>query len=567
MDRSNQLPSARNREIADRTYNRATELYRAGRTDEALGVVSGNLRDQAGHAPSHHLAAVLLFLRDEQTTALQHARKAVELMPASPEYRKTLIQFLSRMNLNQEAEANLDAALAEDPRSVPMLILRAETQLRFGKPRDAIQSLRQATAVEPDNAAAMRHTGEALRVLDLPGQALVAYRRAMLNDPGDPRPHCGAGLVYLGTGEYEQARDCFRKAHDLDPEFVDPLIQLARVERSGPGDEKFAKLETMLRRPGLRAQGRALIGFALGKMYDDCGETDRAFAHFAEANRQRARMDSAPPAVDELAVVVDTLERCCDSRFFEQRTAYGVEDEFPVFIVGMPRSGTTLIETILAAHPQAHGAGELPHVGEISLGLLRNVPAERWDPLLCGLTREAADRAAGAYAVHLRSLAPDARRIIDKMPRNFQHLWLVALLFPRARVIHALRNPIDTCLSCFFTDFARSHNYRNDLSSLGRYYRLYRRLMDHWKRACPLAILEMQYEHLVAEQETASRRAVEFLGLEWHADCLDFQKSKRSVLTASNVQVGRAMYSTSVERWRRYEKHLGPLLEALGDRG
>ena len=548
---------------ADWDFKRAVALYKDGRNDQAKNLALKILQAHPDYGPAHHLVAVISYLQDDRQGALDHAQRAVEEMPQTVEYLKTLVQIQARMNFYPEALGNVERALALDSRSVSLLNLQAETQLMAGNPRGAIKALQQIAAIEPDNLAALLKTGEAFQALGLVTQALASYRQAMNIDPGNPRPHQGSGLALLGMGEYAQAKASFLKAHELDPDLVDPLIQLARVEKAQPGDEIIAKLETILQQPELRAQGKAMIRFAVGKMYDDCRDYDRAFAHFAEANRQREILGSGKSSLDEMSAIVQTLERCCDENYFAERNSHGHETELPVFVVGMPRSGTTLIETLLASHHQVHGAGELIHIADIQSGLMRKVPPESWDPLVLGLKPEATARAAKAYADHLQSMAPQALRIVDKMPRNFQNLWLIALLFPRARVIHSRRDPVDTCLSCFVTDFVRSHNYRNDLTTLGRYYRLYQRLMDHWKRVCPLPLLEVHYEELVANQEKISRRMVEFLGLQWDEDCLDFHKSSRSIQTASNVQVGRAMYTTSIERWRRYEKHLGPLLEAL----
>ncbi|HEY1921742.1 MAG TPA: sulfotransferase, partial [Tepidisphaeraceae bacterium] len=242
-----------------------------------------------------------------------------------------------------------------------------------------------------------------------------------------------------------------------------------------------------------------------------------------------------------------------------------VLNEKPVFIVGMPRSGTSLVEQIAASHPAVHGAGELNFMFRVldgTVGMLGS-NTENYPACLDRLTTEIADKAAGIYLGPLTALNPDAARITDKMPLNWFHLGLIALLFPGARIIHCRRDSMDTCLSCFLTHFNSGHEYKHNLPHLGHFYRIYERMMAHWRSAIDMPMLEVAYEDVVAGAETQSRRIVEFLGLAWDDRCLTPHKTKRAVATASVQQVRRPIYNTSVRRWRRYEKHLGPLKAAL----
>jgi hypothetical protein len=238
--------------------------------------------------------------------------------------------------------------------------------------------------------------------------------------------------------------------------------------------------------------------------------------------------------------------------------------ETPIFIVGMPRSGTTLVDQILAAHPQVAAAGELTYIEDLMSDLPRMVGLERSLEVLSALDAATVQAAGQRYWARLQHWGRGAARVTDKMPQNFFYLGLISALFPKARVIHCRRNPLDTCLSCYmhnFTDFATS------LESLGFYYRQYARLMEHWRRVLPMRMHEVQYEELVAQPESASRELIAFCGLEWSATCLAFHERGGAVHTASRLQVRRPIYTSAVERWRRYEKHLQPLQDALGDLG
>ncbi len=240
------------------------------------------------------------------------------------------------------------------------------------------------------------------------------------------------------------------------------------------------------------------------------------------------------------------------------------DSKTPVFILGMPRSGTSLVEQILASHPQVHGAGELNNIMRLESGMPDLVGGgKRFPDGLNKLTQEHVDELASHYLEHLAELSPDALRVTDKMPNNFLHLGTIQLLFPDARIIHCMRDPLDTCLSCYFQNFFAQHPYTNDLGHLGAYYNGYERLMAHWKQTLDLPIFDIRYEDLVENQETKSREMIEFIGLEWDEACLKFHENKRIGRTASYDQVRQPIYKGSVARWRNYESHLEPLRKAL----
>ena len=241
-----------------------------------------------------------------------------------------------------------------------------------------------------------------------------------------------------------------------------------------------------------------------------------------------------------------------------------VHSDRPVFIVGMVRSGTTLVEQILSSHPDVYGAGELPDITEITRALPGFLgTGDRYPECLPKLTPEAADVMARRYLDRLTQIAPKARRVTDKLPGNFMYLGLIEFLFPGARIIHCMRDPVDTCLSAYFQDFSNNHPYAYDLSNLGAFYRGYLKLMAHWRKVIHLPLLEIKYEDLISDQERVTRSLVEFCGLEWDNRCLQFHETKRFVGTASHDQVNRPLYRESIQRWKNYERHLEPLLAAL----
>ena len=304
------------------------------------------------------------------------------------------------------------------------------------------------------------------------------------------------------------------------------------------------------------------LRYAASELLDKLGRYDEAFAQATGANVLRR-----PPY--DPAIHQQTFDRLIAYFTRERITALPRAEhrsQKPVFIVGMPRSGTSLVEQILASHPSIHGAGELDFINRVFAGTLSMLSATANDYPAC-LDRLTVDIANGMAEIYLRpliALDPGAERITDKLPLNFLHLGLIALLLPDAHVIHCRRDPLDTCLSCYMTEFALANDFKYDLTHAGLFYRLYERLMEHWKSVLDIPILDVDYEQMIAEPEVQSRRLIEFVGLPWDEQCLRFHESKRAVITASTQQVREPIYNSSVQRWRHYEKFLGPLKTALG---
>ena len=255
-----------------------------------------------------------------------------------------------------------------------------------------------------------------------------------------------------------------------------------------------------------------------------------------------------------------------DKRLFSRRQGFGSESQAPVFIVGMPRSGTTLIEQVLASHPRVFGAGELDQISHLVNAISAEISgAPPYPDSAADLDALTACRLGESYVSYIGRLSDGSDRVTDKMPGNFMHLGFIALLLPGARIIHSKRSPIDTCLSCYFQHFTQPMPFAGDLTNLGTYYQGYERIMTHWRNVLPLPMLEVDYEEMVGDHETMCRRIVEFSGLEWDEACLQFHKTERTVKTASTWQVRQPLYTTSVARWRHYEAFLGPLKKALGE--
>jgi tetratricopeptide (TPR) repeat protein len=371
--------------------------------------------------------------------------------------------------------------------------------------------------------------------------------------------------LLLQEGRRQKAVDQFREALRHDPTCSQALAAVAFHGLYSLTEVEVNRIRTLLADPQLAPDDRARLHFGLAHICDRAKAYDEAFAHFRQANALRRRASQeAGKAFDaeKHRARVDRIIATCDAAYFRRVGGLGRDTERPVFIVGMPRSGTTLVEQILSSHPDVFGAGELKDISRLS----KRVPsrpgaADRYPDSLARLDEAAASTLADQYLQHIDKLAGTATRVIDKMPNNYLHLGLIAALFPRARVIHCRRDPMDVCFSCYVQDF---QDWTSDQGDLARYYWEYERLMKHWRLVLPLPVLEVVYEELVEDSEAIIRELVSFCGLDWDHRCLAHHENPRAVRTPSLLQVRQPVYKSSVGRWRHYAAHLQPLLEALG---
>lgn len=305
--------------------------------------------------------------------------------------------------------------------------------------------------------------------------------------------------------------------------------------------------------------------FALGKIFDDIKSFTKAFEHYLKGNtfkRKTIIYDS-----QNHSAFVDRLIKIYSKKYLQEKTACGSDSKLPVFIVGMPRSGTTLVEQIVSSHPQVYGAGELISLLRIENTIAKQFEASSPYPECMPLCKDSTLlRFSAEYLEELGNHSQDANCITDKMPDNFLRIGLIKTLFPYARIIHCQRNAMDTCTSIFLNYFGNDIRYSFDLTEIGQYYLDYTRLMEYWSSLFPSEILDVQYEELVMNQEIVSRQLIKYLGLEWDENCLDFHNNKRAVRTASSLQVRQPIYRNSINRWKHYEKHLEPLIAILQQR-
>lgn len=447
---------------------------------------------------------------------------------------------------------------------------------------------------EPNSAQALHGLGYIEAQRQRPQRAVGILERAVRLRPNDRHLQLNLGIELSKLGEIERATGHLREAIRLKPDYASAIYHLSGLHRFKSGDPLIDVIEDLLAKGVLTRADQCFLHFALGKAYDDNDDSERAIGHFHKANTARgAHYDpSAEVRFLKQSIASYTPELM---RFL---AGAGIGDERMVFVVGMPRSGTSLVEQVIASHPQAHGAGELRNLQALSHlvndgqrqtreGLSIQPGANGVQPLgemlslrlddLVDRNRTASGRPDASRLPTLAKrylrevlaretslgMPPKIERIVDKMPMNFQLLGLIRLMFPKARIIHCRRDPRDTCLSCYFQYFQIGHDFSFDLAHMGFYYRYYVTLMRHWRDVLGIEMLEVDYERLVSEPEPMMREIIAFCGLPWDDACLEFHKTKRPVLTASSAQVRQPLYQRSAGRWRNYKKHLGPLMEAL----
>jgi tetratricopeptide (TPR) repeat protein len=522
---------------AEASYNLGVALHRKGQLPEAASAFRETLRLNPNHGGARHNLALIPNQQSHLGDVIARLSALVRLDPG-----------------NAQAHNELGVAL-----------------LGTGRPEEAARHLGEALRLTPDSAEGHRNQGVAQLRLNRPEEAIRCFREALRINPAHVKARNNLATTFEAQGRVDEAVAEFREILRVDPANSQAIFSLSEIAAAGRyrfDDAEMLRIRELLARDDLPIDDRCRLHFALAQLLDKAGAYDEAFAHARRANELRQEIDHHCGLTfdpDEHRRFVDRLIATFTPSYFDRVKSFGVDSDLPIFVVGMLRSGTSLAEQILASHPRVHGAGELQYLGTLAETLQRTLRAPEGHPECSNRLDTARTQVlAEEYLQRLRHLGGGAARVIDKYPLNFLHLGLIATLFPKAQIIHCRRDPIDTCLSCHFQNFAGPFPFTKDLRHLGLYYREYERLVAHLATVLPLPIFELSYEELTAEQEATSRRLVAFCGLEWDERCLRFHETERPVWTASVLQVRQPLYPSSVRRWKRYESHLRPLLDALG---
>ncbi len=540
--------------------------------------------------------------------------RSCELDPSVAATHFNLGELYRRAGRSDDAMEKLRQTLKCDPNHADALNNLAGMQLDRGDFLDGLFTIKRLLELRPRSAQVFCNLATALSAGGDIHQAILALRNAISIDPNEDRTKAQLASLLINIGDLDEAEQIvieLRDAHaenqvlmaihariherrgnldkawelltQIDDDGTEIEIALARatvLEQRGDLEQAAAVLEKALHADETLAIDGIGINFMLGQIYDSLGRYDDAFEMYREGNKHRL---DAFPDFGEKVELGHSLRRLIDvtspERFHACPTSE-LETNRPIFIVGMPRSGTSLMEQILSNHPSVFGAGELSELGdeirntyqsERSGGPLEIVADDPSGDFGClvpkdweNMTQAGLRAIAERYLKAIEQMSANAERVTDKMPFNYMMTGIIHKLFPNASIIHTRRNPIDTCLSCFFQNFTAGSQFAFDLEQVGLYYRCYENLMLHWRDTLSVPFLEVDYEDLVQEPEPHIRRVLDHCGLEWHDNCLNTHKSKRVVRTASYQQVRKPIYKRSAGRWRNYERHLGPLFKGLG---
>ncbi|MDH3305162.1 MAG: sulfotransferase [Gammaproteobacteria bacterium] len=507
----------------------AAEHQKAGRVEDAAQLYKEVLHDNPENVDATRMLGIIAYAAGDIDEAERLFRRTVKL---APDFVNAII--------------DLGKVLKE--------------QNRF---EEAIECLRRATKLEPTSVKAHYQLASTLSPAALNYEAIESYERVLEIRPRHAGAKLGLGHMLKTVGRQEEAVKAYRDCIELKPDKGETYWSLANLKTYTLTDEDIHEMESWIEKEGIGDESRVNFLFALAKAYEDKGEFDRAWEYYGEGNSTRRMLEHYDPVATE--VKNDAIIEVFSKDFVERSSGLGHPDHAPIFVVGLPRSGSTLIEQILASHSTVEGTAELPYVNQVARTLdLNRADGINYPEALLELEEK-----------HFKALGKDyldraqmhrlegTSRFIDKMPNNFPSVGFIHLMLPNAKIIDARRYPLDSCLSCYRQLFGRGQPFTYDLTDIGEYFLQYQRMMDHWHEVLPGRVLTVQYEDVVTDFETQVRRLIDYCELPWEDACLRFHDTDRPVRTASSEQVRQPIYTKSVHFWRNHAKHLDELIEVL----
>lgn len=577
--------------------------YLEGLAYGKLGDVNGVIRASRRALeiqPDHYGALCNLantqMLMDDQEGALENYRKALELKPDAYDILNNYGRALGLLGRRQEAIDHYRKALEYRKNYAPAHASLARAYAEAGDPEAAMKEYRTALKIDARDydthfglaglhvgqgglAEAEHHFKQAIRMQRKAPHAYIGlanvelmkgnHNKALtllervqrLGTTQDPLVAAWKADCYEHMGKIEEAYKILEQLSDTDRMSPTAVAVYTKVCRKFSSPERALELvELSFEQPSTDSMQKQMLLYAAGALLDKLQRYDEAFDYYRRGNEQ-----VAIPMNRDYHAMYDLLMDAFNAQTLPKLPRARTGSSRPIFILGMPRSGTTLTEQILSSHPQVYGAGELDEIKKLSREI---IPGGRghdtqYAEYIAGIDADKITELAGKYLASLNELDSSARFVTDKMPHNFQHIGLISLLFPDARIIHCRRNPLDNCLSIYFQNFIWSHDYATDLGNIGLFYSEYDRLMQHWEKAIDMPIMTVQYEDMIADHESMARKVLDFCGLDWDESVMKFYDSRRAVATASYDQVRKPIYRSSQARWKHYRKHIDKLIGAL----
>jgi len=557
-------------DYAEAHNNLGTALNDQGKLNAAVASYERAIALQPDYAEAHNNLGNAFKDQGKLNAAVASYERALALKPDYVEAHNNLGNAFKDQGKLTAAVASYERALALQPDYAEAHNNLGTAFNDQGKLTAAVASYERALALKPNYAEPHNNLGNALRDEDKLTAAVASYERALALKPNFAEAHNNLGTAFKDQGKLTAAAARYEQALALKPDYAAVYLNLADMKKFALGDPHLAAMEALAANTeGLSKTDRMQLDFGLAKAYADLKDYPRSFKRLIAGNAAKR----ATVEYDEISAFArfERIEAVFTRELIVGKSGGGDPSHSPIFVIGMPRSGTTLVEQIIASHRLVHGGGELKTLHNVVLEVCGPDGSTTLSPesapaldaaALCeigtryvALVRELAARDGGAKTAH----------VTDKMPSNYYFAGLIHLALPNAKIIHTIRDPVDTCVSCFSTLFSHGQNHTYDLIELGRYYKRYERLMTHWRHVLPQgSLLDVRYEDVVADLEAQARRIIAYCGLPWDDSCLSFHEAERPVRTASATQVRQPIYTSSVGRWRVHKEHLGPLLTALG---
>lgn len=585
-------------DYAEAHCNRGAALLELGQSEEALQTFEQAIQLKADYAEAYCNRGVTLQKLGQPEEAVQAFDQAIMLKPDYAEAYCNRGITLQELERSGEAVQAFNKAIHLKTDYAEAYFNRGVALLELGQPGEALQAFDQAIRLKPDYAEAYYNRGVTLQELEQPAKAVLAYDKAIQLKPDYAEAYCnrGSALDYLGQlkeavvcwdkaiqlkpdyakayfylgngrqilGQLKEAKECFIRATQVNPDYADAHRCLSNLKKYKSNDPQIELMEKLFSNSELGEIDRAHLGFALANTFDSLGEHDKSFNYLKEGNRLRYKeMDY--DINDDTRKLSKIKEIFMAGRLSPGEAPEGNASIKKLFIVGMPRSGTSLVEQILASHTLVHGAGELETMNILVHPILSNLLGQNFSQNPSTISPNDIKTVRDSYLEVLAALDVPEKVITDKMPLNFQFIGIILSAFPDAKIVHVNRDPRATCWSIYRHYFSTTGNgYAYEMSALAEFYKLYIDLMSFWRERFPDSIYDLYYENLTENQEQEARKLMQFCDLEWEEQCLDFHKTKRAVRTASNTQVRKKMYKGSSDAWRKYEGQLQPLISDLG---
>lgn len=551
-----QIPTL-SRDEADRSVEAAFSRHKRGDLESAAAVYQRILSIYPEHAQAMHYLGLIAQQRGSSADAVRLLNRSIQIDPKDPRTHNHLGQVYVVLKDNTAAVRCFERALQLDPNHIDSLNNLANVA-RLRDLAQAIRLYRRVLELNPKAPFALYNLAKALSEDNAFDDALALYEQTIVVDPLHYQARFNMGVLLEQKGRFREAMLQYRTVQQIRPKHVSSLANLIAMHDYQPDIKTVARAKEMAVESSASVEDRIKLHRGIGKNFDRGGDYDRAFRHF-QRSKALARTRVAP---FDIARVSDNFERLISAfsaAVFSPESPRGDPSARPVFIVGMPRSGTTLTEQILASHPAVFGAGEIGEIPKIVKSLRPEYPES-----VASMNAAALQTLADQYLDVLQKLGGEtAVRITDKMPINTLHLGMIAKLLPAAHVVYVRRDPLDIAISSLMELFEFEQDFTTDLGHFGHYFLEHERLMNHWRKTLPLAIHEVRYEDLIANPEAASRALVDFCGLDWDPRCLNFWNAERTIRTPSRWQARQPIYQTSVGRWYHYADHMQPLIQVL----